>query len=699
MDFLQASITRIIGRLVMALLTSCMAGSLAYGEGLGYKWHSVPLTTPDQAKAGVAGGEGFQQVLSIVYAPSDTKIVYMGSDTTKVWKSLDSGHSWRTASQGIDSNGARSLLVHPEDANIVLAAGCLGPEAERAHLLSQKRREGIFRTVDGGKSWNFIHDTEFHKQRSSGSLFATDLRTLGQKELTLFAGSYNEGLLVSNDTGRTWLKTGFDEGIIVDIEASPAEPGTMLVATSTGLFRYRDGLKEKIGQGLADAPSNIAVSPAAPDRVIAAVGGQGLYLSNDRGKSFHESSGGLPPATFSKVVDVFASPGDALRLYAGTWKSMIKGPFYSEDGGNIWKMAKNLGFDGTTIREGFWFPSPIAPHPRDSLVALTSSNGHDRILRTEDGGKTLSYSSSGYTGGRVIDMAFVSPQEWYLALTDYGLWRTTDAGKTFECIEIPGIHPRSIGSVAISGETIVLSIGAWQEKRLAISRDKGKSWKTLDTVTGRLRFVRFHPQKPNVVYAAGYRSDDNGQSWGPLKYSVMSIFPGNGDVVYGFDETNSTVVESTDKGSSWHALAGCSGVNIGVNEIAADPLVQGLLYLGANSGIQRVDGGQCTPVGIESGFVRDTNDSLGVISVAVNPQDRRVVYAGRWAPGKGSSSGVFRSEDFGLTWAPFNDGVSGSFDVYSVDIEPKETTVYIGTTFGLHVLKAPPVLESMSIIR
>lgn len=671
---------------VIFIIATSVICSIADGTESNYQWLPIPLTTAPQAKQSVKGGEGFQQVLSIEYAQSNPKIVYMCSDTTQVWKSTDSGHLWHVASEGIDSNGACSLFVHPQNPNIVFAAACLGPEANRAQK-RQKRREGIFRTIDGGKSWLLIHKTEFHKQRSNGSLFVADLRTLNKKELTLYAGSYSDGLLISHDTGQTWLKAGFNKGIIKDIEVSPAEPGLLIIATSKGLYLYRDGLVEQIGLGLIGAPSNIAVSPATPNRVTIVADDAGIFVSNNQGKSFQRSTHGLPPTSLSKIVNVYASPVDANQLYASTYKSQRKGPFYSEDGGKSWKKTKTLNAKGLTDGGGFWFPSPIAPHPQEPLVALAASNGRTRILRTINGGKTWQYSGSGYTGGRVIDIAFVSQKEWYLALTDHGLWRTTDCGMTFKYIEIPDVHPRSIGAVAVANETIVCSVGGWKDKQIAVSNNQGKSWQQFKQISGLLNFIRFHPQKENVIYASAYRSVDKGRSWTKLKHKVQAVFSDNGNVVYGFDKDTSTIVESDDMGTTWHSLAYCDDNDIGINEIAADPHIQSCLYMGTNFGLYRVTSEKCVRIGPKDGFTRDTHGSLAVRSVLVNPANNSVIYAGRWAPGKGTSSGIFRSEDFGHTWASFNNGIDGSFNVWSVEIEPKGLTVYISATHGLHAIE------------
>ncbi|MCU7926561.1 MAG: hypothetical protein KZQ97_08960 [Candidatus Thiodiazotropha sp. (ex Dulcina madagascariensis)] len=669
----------------LILMTSLTLSSYTgYGSYVEYRWRSIPLTTNAQAAAGIIGGEGFQQVMSISYAPSDPRVVYFGTDTAQVWKSIDAGLTWRKASKGMDSNGACSLFVHPKNADFVIAAGCLGPEAKRAHR-SNFRREGIFRTVDGAANWDFIYKTEFHKQSSSGSLFAVDQTTLDKKDIVLYAGSHNIGLLKSSDSGKTWRKTNFRNGIIRDIEMSPVEPGCLLLATTKGLYSYCKGLVDQIGRGLPAYPSNIAVSPASPDRVFVAVDGEGVFISNDGGEIFKKSSVGLPPTSSTNIVNVFASPVDALQLYANSQKSSIKMPFYSNNAGNLWKMAETLNARGMTDGGGFWFASPIAPHPKLPQVALTASNGRTRILRTENGGNTWHYSGSGYTGARVNDMAFTNSQEWYVALTDHGLWKTNNGGRSFESIDIPYIKSKTIRSIALSGKTIVVSVGGWYDKQLLMSYDGGKSWHTAKGVFDRLPFIRFHPQKMNSVYASGFRSDNKGRTWSVLKHDVMAIYSDNGDIVYGFDASDSNVIESIDMGDTWHDVAYCGDKKIIVNEMASDPKVRGRLYLGTNQGLYRVDGGKCIKLGMDSGFIKDSHGSQAVRSVAVSPLDNSIVYAGRWAPGKGVSSGIIISTDFGNTWAPFNNGIDGSFNVWSVEIAP-DAAVYIGTTHGLHIL-------------
>jgi len=657
---------------------------LSTGASGAASWQSLPLTTIAQKAAGIAGGEGFQQVMAIAYAPSAPEMVYLASDTTRVWRSGDGGHHWRSASNGLDANGVCSLRVHPENPKVVFAAACLGPEAARARK-SSKRREGIFLTTDGGRHWSLVRLTEFHKQRSMGSLFAIAPRSLQDKRFTVYAGSYSEGLLVSRDGGRQWNRTGFNPGPIRDLEVSPADPGTLLLATAKGLYNYRGGKATPLGKDLPGAPTSLAVTPVAPERIVVAVGGR-VMVSDDGGSHFRLASSGLPPAARSHVADVYASPLDAERLYATTWKSQDKGPFFSRDGGRHWSRSRAIHTFGLTAGKGFWFPSPIAPHPSRADRALPASNGRTVVLRTADGGDSWDYSGSGYTGGRVMAMAVVSDREWYVGLTDHGLWHTLDGGESFAPRKVPGVHPTSIGGVAVSGRQLVMSIGGWNSKHLVISDDGGAHWRHVRGVKGALNLVRHHPDDPRVIYAGAFRSNDGSRNWVRLGHAVRAVFPGNGDLVYGFDRAGRRVLASFDRGDNWSAIAHCADLDGRVNGMAADPQRVGVIYLASNQGVFKVENGHCRRLGMGKGFNKDRHGSYAVRSIAIDPADPLTVYAGRWAPGRGASTGLYRSTDGGIHWQPFNSGMSDLFDVWSIHPDGDGSRLFIGSTFGLQSL-------------
>ena len=126
---------------VLLLGISCADVCISSDES----WKSIVIRTIEQVTKGLAGGEGFQMVHAIAYAPNDPEIVYMSTDTSQIWKSSDGGFSWRPARYGFGANGARSLIVDPVNSNIVFAAGFLG-ESYKNVKDHNKPLQGIFLT-------------------------------------------------------------------------------------------------------------------------------------------------------------------------------------------------------------------------------------------------------------------------------------------------------------------------------------------------------------------------------------------------------------------------------------------------------------------------------------------------------------------------------------------------------------------------
>ncbi|MCC6221723.1 MAG: hypothetical protein IT291_10835 [Deltaproteobacteria bacterium] len=109
----------------------------------------MPLRSAAQKAAGFQGGEGFQAVQDIKYAPSDPTILYMIIDTTGPWKSTNGGASWQPLINGFGSVGGQSLGIHPTDPDTVFVAG--SNMAEGWTVPGEVK--GIFRTTDGGSNW------------------------------------------------------------------------------------------------------------------------------------------------------------------------------------------------------------------------------------------------------------------------------------------------------------------------------------------------------------------------------------------------------------------------------------------------------------------------------------------------------------------------------------------------------------------
>ena len=260
-----------------------------------------------------------------------------------------------------------------------------------------------------------------------------------------------------------------------------------------------------------------------------------------------------------------------------------------------------------------------------------------------------------FMSGRIGDIAVDqnNPNIWYVGVGSGNLWKTTNAGTTFDPI-FDNYGSYSIGCVTIdpsNSNTVWVGTGENVGGRhigfgdgVYVSHDSGKSFKNLGLKDSEhISKIIVHPDDSNVVYVA---------SQGPLwsKGGSRGLF------------------KTTDGGKTWTNILS-KGEYTGVTDIAMDPrnpntiyaathqrhrTVWALLNCGPESGVHKsVDGGE-TWTELKSGL---PGGDKGKIAIQVSPQKSNVVYATIEEPGL--KGGFYRSEDFGNSWKKMSDYVGG----------------------------------------
>ncbi|HEX3704760.1 MAG TPA: hypothetical protein VHU82_15635, partial [Vicinamibacterales bacterium] len=106
----------------------------------------------------VSDSVGVAAVGAVAIAPSNSQVVWMGTGDQAntrssysgkgVFKSTDAGQTWQF--MGLpDSHHIARIVIHPTDPDIVYVAAI-------GHLFSHNEERGVFRTLDGGKSWKKV---------------------------------------------------------------------------------------------------------------------------------------------------------------------------------------------------------------------------------------------------------------------------------------------------------------------------------------------------------------------------------------------------------------------------------------------------------------------------------------------------------------------------------------------------------------
>ncbi|HMZ03980.1 MAG TPA: glycosyl hydrolase [bacterium] len=262
------------------------------------------------------------------------------------------------------------------------------------------------------------------------------------------------------------------------------------------------------------------------------------------------------------------------------------------------------------------------------------------------------------TSGRVVDFA-VNPKnifEYYVAVASGGVWKTTNAGVTYEPV-FDGEGSYSIGCVAIdpSNPNVVWVGSGENNNQRAVaygdgiykSVDGGKSWTNMGLKNSEhIGRIAIDPNNSDIVYVAAY---------GP-------VWSAGGD---------RGIYKTTDGGKTWKAVLTVSE-NTGFNEVIMDPRNSNVLYAAAHQRRRSVFtyiGG-----GPESALYKSTDGGanwrkinsglpavdLGRIGIAISPINPDVLYAiVEAAEGK---SGVFRSDNRGESWEKRgNNSSSGNY--------------------------------------
>ncbi|HEV2013683.1 MAG TPA: hypothetical protein VGR77_07355 [Candidatus Dormibacteraeota bacterium] len=222
----------------------------------------------------------------------------------------------------------------------------------------------------------------------------------------------------------------------------------------------------------------------------------------------------------------------------------------------------------------------------------------------------------------------------------------------------PGTPDRPVWSIAVSSAHPSVVLAATQGRGVLRSTDSGASWTSTIAGIDGAWVVRFDPGQPATAYAgtqtAGiYKSVDEGKSWTPQtqglnNLDVRSIDLASGLVVAG---TAQGVYYSTDAAASWHAL-GLDTMDIAAVAVLAK--TNGFtLFAGADNGpagagyLLKTEGLGGSWAVVKGNFPADAVvASLAVASAPSGGTDPPVL--------AGTSQGLFRSDDRGLTWGPLS---------------------------------------------
>ncbi len=595
------------------------SGGVWLTENNGMSW--TPLFD-DQPCSSIGDVTVFQANPNVVWAgtgePQNRQSSQYGCG---VFKSTDGGRTWTDVGLA-DTRHIAKIALHPGDPDMAYAAAV-------GHLFGPNEERGVFRTTDGGASWQRVLYVDEDTGAIDMVMDPSDPRTLFaamyQRRRTAFgfsAGGGGSGLYRTTDGGDSWTEL------------------------TNGL---PNGDKGRIGIDVHRRNGNLVYA-----LVESRGAGRGLYKSTDRGESWEKVSDRNPRPMYFSMVRI--DPNNPERIYLGGVRFSA-----SDDGGRTWwegDAAEGVHVD----HHALW----IDPGNSDYLVL-----GNDGGVATSfDGGRTWRHHNNiaigqfyeigvdmsdpyRVCGGLQDNSSWCAPNE---TVTGYGLrnrdWIDVWGGDGFYNQFDPD-NPNILYTESQGGNSgrVDLSTGEVLTMRPSLPPDP-------DAEEGEERRYRYNWNAPIVVsvhnsstvYVANnhlMRSRDRGATWEEA----------SPDLTKGIDRDSLEIMGAlvTDSTLSRHDGISTYG---NVTTVDESPLSPDVIYVGTDDGnVQVTRDGGATWTNV-AGNVPGLPDRSYVSRIDASHHVAGRVYATfdrHWDDDYAPY--VFASEDFGATWRRISNGL------------------------------------------
>jgi len=557
-----------------------------------------------------------------------------------LYRSTDGGSNWKEIPGFEKSERIASVVINPNNTNEVYV-GVLGA------LWSDSEDRGVYKTTDGGKTWNKILYVDaktgagdvIMDPKNPNILYAS-MWEFRRSAWGFASGGANSALYKSTDGGGSWNKihNGFPAGDLGRIAVAVAPSDSNIIysvletedKTKNGLWKSTDAGNswEHLNNdfGLVVRPfyfSRITIDPRNPDVVVK--GGLNGSISRDGGKTFKDLG-----RMHSDIHDIAFHITDSDHLFCGT----DGGVYRSWNGGTTMEIVENL------------------PLSQFYHISVDDAEPYNVYGGLQDNGSWYGPSSS--PGG-------VNARDW----------NSVGYGDGFRVLK----HPT---------KNIIYSEmqGAQNVWRYDVDRNRTKTVQPLQE--GGMDKLRFNWNGPMAVSAHMpdrfymgsqylHKSDDMGDSWAVISPDLTTNDPTKQD------QSNSGGLSVDNSGAENHTT---------IFTIAESPLDQNILWVGTDDGnIQVTQNGGKTWDNVTANLTGIPANTW-VYHIEASVHGKGIAYA----VFDGHTSGdmkpyAMKTTDFGKTWKNIiTDDIQGNAFVRNIQEDyVNEDLLFLGTEFGLYV--------------
>ncbi len=601
-------------------------------------------------------GQGSYSIGCVSLDPNNPNVVWVGTGENNnqrsvaygdgVYKSNDGGKSWNH--MGLkESEHVGKIIVDPRNSDVVYVAA-IGP------LWSEGGDRGLYKTTDGGKTWEQIINNDKGESLLDEHTGVTDLIMDPRNPDVLYAAAYQRRRHVFTYVG--------------------GGPGSTIYKTTDGGATW-----SKAASGLPGGPHNgrigLAISPANPEYIYAIVEaskGGGFFKSTDRGASWEKQSGHSTSGNY--YMEIYCHPTNPDIIYSmNTW-NMI-----SYDGG---KSFQQLGEEYKHV---------------DNHVIWIDPTDTDYLLAGCDGGIYESFDHAktwGFKGNLPVT-------QFYKVAVDNAEPFYNIYGGTQDNFSMGGPSRTRNGHGITNADWFVTQLGDGFESQvdpddpnIVYAQYQHGGITRFDKASGEMTGIQPQPRKgennyrwnwdaplqvsahvPKRVYFAAnklFRSDDRGDTWTVLGDDLTRQIDRNTLKVMGQIQSIDAVAKNGSTSEYGTIVA-----------FSESPVNQNLLYVGTDDGLVQIteDGGKSwTKISSFPGVPEMTYVNM----LLASQHDENVVYAcfnnhkmGDFKPY------VYKSSDKGRTWMNISSNLPDRGSSYSIAEDHVERNLlFVGTEFS-----------------
>jgi photosystem II stability/assembly factor-like uncharacterized protein len=616
------------------------------------------------------------RVTSVSGVPNQASVYYIGTPGGGVWKSTDAGQVWKPIFDSIPISSIGVVAVSPSNPNIVYVG-----------TGEQTQGNGVYKSTDAGATWKSIGLEKTHVITG----LVIDPRN---PDIVVVAAAGDlssgaeRGIFKTSDGGKSWQKVLYkdNETSAMDLNMAPGNPkllytamfhrqpppppGTPPPPPNPNAVREQDAFIYKStdegstwsmveGKGLPTAPMGrvgVSAAPGNGNKTLYAIASQGFFRSDDMGANWTQTTKDPRVIGNGYFSRVFVDPTNANTVYVAQ-TSMYR----STDGGKT--------FDA-------WVGAPSGDDFH--ILWINPANTQNMILGVDQGAIVSANGGSTWSSwynqptGQFYHVSTDNhfPYYLYAAQQDSGTMAVASRSDFGEITDHEWAPTGGFEFSFIAPDPLnpnLVYTGGWYGSVLRFDKTTGQIVhifvRTAKYRTANMAPLAFSPQDPHTLYVGAQfvlETSDGGYNWKEISPDL-------------------TVKADATGGGGRQGRGNAPGV---INAMAISPVTAGLIWVGTNNGLIQVTRDSktwqdVTPVGLP--------ERSNVNEIEASRHDAGEAYAVINAF-QDSHPYIYRTRDYGKSWQPIVTGMPEAPIARIVREDPvRKGLLYAGTEAAAYV--------------